>query len=178
MDIISGNHFFHKPRAMLVGTLEAWYGLRSARGRSQKVIGSGFSSIFMSQTAPIHGNRMQSLLLLFMMVMSISSGCSQDQHDHPNLTTGEQLFNFHCAECHGIRGTGKLFDGIPANILSKKSPEEIARYITTETGYMREMPVFSTMPADEAKIITDHLITLQTAYDKNGPQIEQFLIEP
>lgn len=123
------------------------------------------------------GKIMRSLLLGAMIVVSLT-GCSQDQHDHPNLTTGEQLFNFHCAECHGIRGTGKLFDGIPANILSKKSPEEIARYITTETGYIREMPVFSTMPADEAKMITDHLITLQTAYDKNGPQIEQFLIEP
>ena len=178
MDIISGNHFFHKPRAMLVGTLEAWYGLRSARGRSQKVIGSGFSSIFMSQTAPIHGNRMQSLLLLFMMVMSISSGCSQDQHDHPNLTTGEQLFNYHCAECHGVQGTGKLFDGIPANILTIKSPEEITTYITTETGHEREMPAFSTWPADEAMVITYHLITLQKTYDKNGPQIEQFLIEP
>jgi mono/diheme cytochrome c family protein len=120
---------------------------------------------------------MKSLLLWAMVVVSLS-GCSRDQHDHPNLTTGEQLFNFHCAECHGVRGTGKLFDGIPANILSKKSPEEITTYITTETGYIREMPVFSTMPADEAKAITDHLIALQTTYDKNGPQIEQFLIEP
>jgi hypothetical protein len=40
------------------------------------------------------------------------------------------------------------------------------------------MPAFSTMPADEAKAITDHLFTLQKTYDKNGPQIEQFLIEP
>jgi mono/diheme cytochrome c family protein len=143
---------------MLVGTLEAWYGLRSARGRSQKVIGSGFSSIFMFQTAPIHGNRMQSLLLLFMMVMSISSGCSQDQHDHPNLATGEQLFNFHCAECHGVQGTGKLINGTPAIILTKKGPGEITTYITTETGHERDMPVFSTMPADEAKSITDHLL--------------------
>jgi mono/diheme cytochrome c family protein len=121
---------------------------------------------------------MKSLLLLGAMMAVCLTGCSRDQHDHPNLTTGEQLFNFHCAECHGVRGTGKLFDGIPANILSKKSPEEIARYITTETEHIREMPAFSTMPADEAKAITDHLIALQTTYDKNGPQIEQFLIEP
>ena len=117
-------------------------------------------------------------LLIGGMIVGCLTGCSQDQHDHPNLITGKQLFNFHCAECHGVQGTGKLFDGIPANILTKKSPEEIITYITTETGYIREMPVFSTMPADEARAITDHLFTLQKTYDKNGPQIKQLLIEP
>jgi len=120
---------------------------------------------------------MKSLLLWAMVVVSLS-GCSQDQHDHPNLTTGEQLFNYHCAECHGVQGTGKLFDGIPANILTKKNHQEITQYITTETGHERDMPVFSTMPIDEAKHITDHLLTLKKNYDKNGPQIKQLLIEP
>ena len=120
---------------------------------------------------------MKSLLLLAMVVVSLS-GCSGDQHDHPNLTTGEQLFNYHCAECHGVRGTGKLFNGIPAIILTNKSPSEITKYITTETGHERDMPVFSTMPADEAKSITDHLLSLQQTFDKNGPQIKQLLIEP
>ena len=120
---------------------------------------------------------MKSLLPWAMVLMSLS-GCSQDQHDHPNLTTGEQLFNYHCAECHGVQGTGKLFDGIPANILTIKSPEEITTYITTETGHEREMPVFSTMPVDEAKVITDHLLTLKKTYDQNGRQIKQLLIKP
>jgi len=40
------------------------------------------------------------------------------------------------------------------------------------------MPVFSAMPAAEAKAITDHLFTMQKAYDKNGSQIKQLLIEP
>lgn len=120
---------------------------------------------------------MKAFLVLSMMVMSVS-GCSQDQHDHPNLTTGEQLFNYHCADCHGVQGTGNLFDGIPANILTQKSPEEISTYITTETGHEREMPVFTTMQAEEAKAITDHLFTLKKTYDKNGSQIKQLLIEP
>jgi cytochrome c553 len=120
---------------------------------------------------------MRSLLRLAMVVVSLS-GCSGDQHDHPNLTTREQLFNYHCAECHGEQGTGKLFDGIPAIILTNKSPSEITKYITTETGQERAMPVFSTMPADEAKIITDHLLELKKIYDKNGLQIKQLLIEP
>ena len=120
---------------------------------------------------------MKSLLLWAVVVVSLS-GCSQDQHDHPTLTTGEQLFNYHCAECHGMQGTGNLFEGIPANILTQKSHQEIIHYITTETGHKRDMPVFTTMPLDEAKVITDHLITLKKSFDKNGSQIKQLLIEP
>lgn len=117
------------------------------------------------------------LLIMAMMILSVF-GCSRDQHNHPTLTTGEQLFNYHCGECHGVQGSGSLFDGIPANILTQKRPHEIITYITTETGQERKMPVFSTMPAAEAKAITDHLLTLQTNYDKNGSQIKQLLIEP
>ncbi|MDH5701014.1 MAG: cytochrome c [Nitrospirota bacterium] len=117
-------------------------------------------------------------MLLWTMVVVSLSGCSRDQHDHPNLTTGEQLFNYHCAECHGVQGTGNLFNGIPANILTQKSHQEIVAYITTGTGQEREMPVFSAMPIAEAKVITDHLFTLQKTYDKNGSQIKQLLIEP
>jgi len=120
---------------------------------------------------------MKSLLLSAMVLMSVL-GCSRDQHDHPNLTTGEELFNFHCAECHGAQGTGKLFDQMPANILTSKSTEEIIAYLTTETGQDRKMPVFPAMPAEEAKVITDHLFTLQKAYDQHGSQIKQLLIEP
>jgi len=120
---------------------------------------------------------MKSFLLVSLVVVS-ASGCSQDQHDHPDLTTGEQLFNYHCADCHGVKGTGNLFDGMPANILTIKSPQEIVSYTTTETGHEREMPVFPTMPADEAQAITDHLFTLKNSFDKNGSQIKQLLIEP
>jgi len=120
---------------------------------------------------------MKSLLLSAMVALSVF-GCSQDQHDHPNLTTGEELFNYHCADCHGVQGTGSLFDGMPANILTQKSPEEISTYITTETGHEREMPVFKTMPAEEAKAITDHLFTLKNSFEKNGSQIKQLLIKP
>jgi cytochrome c553 len=131
-----------------------------------------------TQPVNVHGKLMKSLFLWAFLVVSLS-GCSRDHHDHPNLTTGEQLFNYHCAECHGEKGTGKLFDGIPANILTRKSPQGIITYITTGTGHERNMPVFKTMPADEAKVITDHLLKLKKTYEeKNGPQIRQLLIEP
>jgi len=107
------------------------------------------------------------------------AACSRDEHDHPNLTTGEQLYNHHCAECHGEDGTGKLFDVIPANILTKRSPIEIMNYITTPVGHERQMPVFKTMPKAEARLITDYLLTLREKYktaEHRKPQ--QLMIEP
>ena len=99
------------------------------------------------------------------LVMS-AAGCSEDQHDHPKLITGEQLYNFHCAKCHRKDGTGILFDSRPANILSQKSPEEMITYITTDTNHNRLMPAFKSMPLDEAEFIAEHLGTLKTAYEQ------------
>ena len=100
-------------------------------------------------------------------------GCSEDRHDHPNLTTGEQLYNHHCAECHRKDGTGILFDSLPANIFTQKSPQEIITYITTDTNHNRLMPAFTSMPSNEAEVITEYLGNLKTDYDqalKNKPK--------
>lgn len=126
----------------------------------------------------IHEKLPISLLMCACVAVSFF-GCSRDHHDHPDLTTGEELFAYHCVECHGEKGTGKLFDQLPANILTKKTPQEIVMYITTETNHGREMPAFKTMPADEARLITEHLMYLQFHYDpKSGGNPRQLLIEP
>ncbi len=124
-------------------------------------------------------HRTLSYVLICSVVVLSVFGCSRDHHDHPELTTGEQLFNYHCAECHGEDGTGILFDVMPANILTKKSRQGIIAYITTEGNHERNMPVFKTMPAAEARAITDHLMKLKHIYDtgkKRKPR--QLLIEP
>jgi mono/diheme cytochrome c family protein len=106
-------------------------------------------------------------------------GCSRDEHNHADLKTGEQLYNYHCAECHGEDGTGHLFDVIPANILTKKSPRGIMDYITSEGHHGRKMPVFRTMPAAEARLITEHLLVLKARYENSAhPMPRQLMIEP
>ena len=121
---------------------------------------------------------MNHFLVWSFVVMSVY-GCSRDHHDHPELTTGEQLFNYHCAECHGEDGTGKLFDVTPANILTRKGRQGIIEYITTETNHEREMPVFKTMPAAEARAIADHLLKLKRLYEtERRRKPRQLLIEP
>ena len=112
-------------------------------------------------------------------VMACSKG--RDNHDHPNLTTGEELFNYHCAECHGDDGTGRLVKGTPANILTRKGYQEIINYIVGDAGRDRKMPVFADMPRVEAGKIAAYLLALRQKYDSQGEnerKNRELLIDP
>lgn len=150
----------------------------SRQGSATQDMGdSGFRSRFSLRPDGYH-QAMKFLILLVLVVGSVF-GCSRDHHDHPNLSTGEQLYNYHCAECHGEKGTGNLFEGIPANILTEKSEQGIIEYMTTGTGHERDMPVFATMPDEEARLIAEHLLTLKKTYEEGkGPQLRELLIKP
>ena len=118
-----------------------------------------------------------------MLIAVAAAGCSKDRdnHDHPNLTTAEALFDYHCAECHGDDGTGKLVDGTPANILTRKDLEGIVQYIRGDVGQGRKMPVFATMPLAEAKKIAAYLIELRDRYDnlpENKRKSRMLMIDP
>ena len=134
-----------------------------------------FSLSFM----PIKIHRKLNYVLICSLISLSLSGCSRDHHDHPDLTTGEQLFNYHCAECHGEDGTGILFDVMPANILTQKSRQGIIDYITTKGNHERNMPVFKTMPAAEARKIATYLLKLKRLYEtERRRKPRQLLIEP
>ena len=118
-----------------------------------------------------------------LMAAVFMAACSddRDRHDHPGLTTGEALFEFHCAACHGDDGTGKLVDRTPANILTTKNEQGIVDYIVNNTGRGRKMPVFATMPGTEARKIAAYLIALQIRYDnlaENKKKSRELMIDP
>jgi len=121
-------------------------------------------------------------LIVLISTMIILSGCSsRDEHNHPTLTTGEELFNYHCEDCHGIDGTGKLLSSTPANIFTERDLRGIMHYITTDTGGDREMPVFSNMPTAEAEKIARHLLKLKKNYKQqsiNHKKPEGLIITP
>lgn len=116
------------------------------------------------------------------LLVTLTAACAQrDNHNHPDLKTGEALFNHHCAECHGQDGTGMLADQTPANILTHLSRDEIVNYITTPVNPQRKMPVFSGMPTAEAVAIADHLLELKQRYlitPENKKKPEGLLIKP
>jgi mono/diheme cytochrome c family protein len=118
-----------------------------------------------------------------MILAAAVLACSpdRDNHDHPHLKTGQELFNYHCAECHGDDGTGRLVDRTPANILTSKDLQGIEDYIISDTGRGRKMPVFASMPRPEAKKIAAYLLVLKDRYDslaENQRKNRQLLIDP
>lgn len=120
--------------------------------------------------------------LICMVAFTTLIACSNyDNHNHPKIKIGEALFNHHCANCHGKDGTGKLADQTPANILTKKSHQDIVKYVTTSINSNRKMPVFATMPYSEATKIANHLLSLRKIYDatpNNQKKLRTLLIEP
>lgn len=117
-----------------------------------------------------------------LMATLFLGGCSlnPDDHDHPGLTSGKQLFNYHCADCHGEDGTGLLVQPSPANILTTKNQQGIVDYIKQRNGH-RNMPVFVTMPDSEARKIATHLLDLKQHYEttpSNKKKPEGLMVKP
>lgn len=103
--------------------------------------------------------------MCLMLIGALTACSNRDDHNHPDLKTGEDLFNHHCAECHGKDGTGLLADQTPANILTLRGRDGIVDYITKPINPKRKMPVFGTMPIAEAAVIAEHLLELQQVYE-------------
>ncbi len=121
------------------------------------------------------------LVIALIITGALTACSSRDDHEHPDLKSGEALFNHHCAECHGEDGTGKLVSQTPANILTKRGRDGIVKYVTTNINPQREMPVFSTMSFTEAAAIATHLIKLQQTYEatpNNMKKPQVLMIEP
>jgi mono/diheme cytochrome c family protein len=93
---------------------------------------------------------------LFVMLLSLMA-CSIDQHDHPRLTTGKQLYDFHCAPCHKEDGRGVFLKGVPPNWNTKLSVWEIIHKTESGNGIKSKMPKFEAMPDGEAAKIAIYL---------------------
>lgn len=85
----------------------------------------------------------------------IVSACSSDEHDHPDLVTGQALFEYHCAGCHRSNGGGNFLKGIPANRHLEMSFAAARHQI--HDGSERGMPAFETMSEEEANTIIAYI---------------------
>ena len=99
---------------------------------------------------------------LFVTPLIFLQGCSEgvDQHDHPELTTGKELFELHCASCHHNAGNGNFLAGIPANKDTKLSSAQIVDFIRGKHRENSNMPVWKSMPTAEAVKISNYLKSL------------------
>jgi len=88
--------------------------------------------------------------------------CSQqdfDVHDHPELTTGKDYYDFHCANCHRKSGMGQVIKGIPPATYSKLTHSKMRKKIMN--GHEgSKMNIFKKMPKGEARKITRYVTKL------------------
>jgi len=88
-------------------------------------------------------------------------GCHKDEHDHPELTTGKQLFEFHCSPCHRQDGKGMFLKGYPPIRNTELFSWQLSHKIRREESEARKMPSFKKMPISEANLIAKYLKTLK-----------------
>lgn len=93
--------------------------------------------------------------ILFLWLLSCSKK-DFDIHDHPELTTGKDFYNFHCASCHRESGMGQVIKGIPPVVYTNLTHSKMRKLIMRghEGG---KMNVFKKMPKDEARKITRYV---------------------
>jgi len=93
-------------------------------------------------------------LLLLTLILA---GCSADEHDHPQLVSGKQLYDYHCAGCHREDGSGLFLKGVPANRDTDLSAWQIIHKVKEGEQGDSRMPVFARMPQEEATRIAVYL---------------------
>ncbi|MFD2229837.1 c-type cytochrome [Alkalimarinus sediminis] len=94
---------------------------------------------------------------LLLIALAGLSGCDKDTHNHPELITGKQLFDHHCAGCHAETGKGNFLKGVPPNKQSSLSIWQIAHKIRIEANDKRKMPLYPNMSTQEAELIADYV---------------------
>lgn len=103
----------------------------------------------------------QIISLALMGVTALLSGCSDDDsHNHPELKTGKQLFEHHCAGCHHSAGNGNFLAGVPANKGTSLSNAQIVKFMRDTHRENSKMPAFEGMPDEEATKIAGYLKSL------------------
>lgn len=91
----------------------------------------------------------------FSIALVVFAGCGHDDHHgHPGLTTGKQLFDHHCAQCHQETGEGAFLRGIPPLVYTTMTYRQLVGYVQgisrTDHG---GMPAYPSMPKAEAEKI-------------------------
>lgn len=100
-------------------------------------------------------------LVVISVVMLSACNKSGGEHDHPELTTGKQLYDLHCAECHKEDAQGKVFYGFPNLVKLKLDVNEIREQVLGKEGPGRKMPLFTSMPDDEVMLIAEYLVQMK-----------------
>lgn len=101
-----------------------------------------------------------SLFFKLLSVVAIFSlmGCTQRPDE---ASSGQVLYEYHCAKCHKSSGNGKYLMGIPANRETYLSQSSVIVMIKDGHRSKPNMPPIPNISYSEAQKITQHLWTLK-----------------
>jgi mono/diheme cytochrome c family protein len=97
------------------------------------------------------------------MVMLFFAGCGNKTPG--TAASGKDLYDYHCAQCHGASGTGVFIKGVPSLVKSNKSSADILKMI--HQGSLKKqgnkMPAVTALGTAQAKRILDFVRQMQQA---------------
>lgn len=94
---------------------------------------------------------------LVLLCIIVLSSCDKDVHNHPELMTAKELFDYHCASCHTVTGKGNFLKGVPPNKNSPLTPWQIAHKLRLDNNDSRKMPLYPNMSLGEAQVIANYV---------------------
>ncbi len=90
-----------------------------------------------------------------------SLACDADELKSPHLTTGQQLYEYHCSSCHQADGHGDSRNGYPPVIYTTLRSWQIRHKINGDEAKGGKMPSFKDISKSKAKLISDYIKTLK-----------------
>lgn len=99
------------------------------------------------------------LILVTALLALLAVACGgDDEHRHPQLKTGKQLYMHHCASCHQNAGGGAFMRGIPPVKDTSMTYREMTDHVRGRNRIEgSRMPAFATMPKAEAEAISIYI---------------------
>lgn len=92
-------------------------------------------------------------IIVGLAVLGLLTGCG-DEYDTPDLKTGKQLFDYHCAECHQQTGEGAFLRGVPPVRYTGLTYRELVKLIQGHDRHEgSRMESFEGMPKAQAEKI-------------------------
>lgn len=101
------------------------------------------------------------ICIAIMALTGLTACLPSEEHNHPQLTSRDALYEFHCGECHGKDGLGGTVDQATANLMRRISYNEMMEYVINDVNPERQMPVFDSMTRGEAQMIIDYVLVLR-----------------
>ncbi len=101
--------------------------------------------------------------VLFFSIASLltSQACDADEFNSPQLTTGKQLYEYHCSVCHQLDGHGNSESGYPPIIHTTLRSWQIRHKINGDETLDGKMPTFKDISKSKAKLISNYIKTLK-----------------